>query len=189
MEKGGNCEIYEPPTDFDFDYKSCGGYLPVSHHHGFCAEDDMGCENCEICPVHPFNVHYGDPRFEQLVAPKEEWDKGLIILKGGGMMTERKHSPIPFHKEFDEQYEVMFIYAEDGTCIGETTTTPDYRLNDINAEFVLTACNSHYELLEALEEVEHQLYNYIAEHYGSYTAESDVFIRQARAVITKAKGE
>jgi hypothetical protein len=56
-----------------------------------------------------------------------------------------------------------------------------------DAEYILKSIAD--ELLEALEEVEHQLYNYIAEHYGSYTAESDVFIRQARAAIIKAKLE
>lgn len=72
-------------------------------------------------------------------------------------MTQ-KHTPLPWHRNVNHKYP---IYAEttpgkkDWKYIaniipGERASTTDEE-KDANLEFIVHACNSHYELLEALK--------------------------------------
>jgi len=45
-------EYVNRKPDMTFDYKNCGGYMPVEHHYGLCAEGSSIGDKCYTCPVH-----------------------------------------------------------------------------------------------------------------------------------------
>lgn len=71
-------------------------------------------------------------------------------------MTKVKHSPLPWsavYSDHTEQYENedWIIYSGvENLCSGNYYSTPGIKKEE-DAAFIIRACNSHYELLAALE--------------------------------------
>lgn len=93
-------------------------------------------------------------------------------------MTEIKHTPLPWHyiEEWRGIYDSPDIRGAQ-VRIAEIANTPDYKAN---AEFIVRACNSHYELVEALESAN---FTYLGDQYVA-VINPDV-VKQA---LNKAKG-
>lgn len=87
------------------------------------------------------------------------------------MTKEIKHTPLPWKMDGDGFDSVAARdFGTDGYCIFSVDDDGCYKdgicdlLNIVddaesqaNAEFIIRACNSHYELLEALKQVNHTL--------------------------------
>lgn len=107
-------------------------------------------------------------------------------------MSDIKHSPLPWVFETQlENWELdcgevgasvfQIIVSKDGgdVFVGYTDET--------NAKFIVRACNSHYELIGALENCRYhlkELYNNVHDGDPEYT-----LIQEANSVLSKAKGE
>lgn len=104
-------------------------------------------------------------------------------------MKKIKHTPEPWY--FGEQNDCLFIINKPPPpCTGRNTCAdiPDVKViarvgettqDEANAQFIVKACNSHYELLEALEFVFNTPGNSISKEGYS----------KGYAAIAKAKGE
>lgn len=118
----------------------------------------------------------------------------------GSVPTDAGHSPLPWtiHAEridsraaaleeltyqLDHTKELashLYLLNADGLCPALTGCGP---ASKANAEFIVRACNSHYELLEALEE-------FSREYDGMEDGTGDTCptLIKARAAIAKARG-
>jgi hypothetical protein len=74
-------------------------------------------------------------------------------------MIERKHTPGPWESFLDEDWgrvvKCQRTPGSDIMCVIDTREVADdksFEERDANAEFIVRACNAHYDLLEALEE-------------------------------------
>jgi hypothetical protein len=88
------------------------------------------------------------------------------------------HTPLPWSTHQSH------VYAPDGAILAQVhnpgSKCTDYPLV-ANAEFIVRACNSHYELIEALEPL-----------VGAATARAlagEAYIDDARAALAKARGD
>lgn len=91
-------------------------------------------------------------------------------------MSDIKHSPLPW------QVREKQILALNGDDLFHIETADIFKQED--ADFIVRACNSHYELIEALEMI-------IARSKDNKPGTSKVLDMQAIAMfaLTKAKGE
>lgn len=90
-----------------------------------------------------------------------------------------KHTPVPWCVVPG----TSAIHTEDGLYLGGANLRQGE--NEANAAFIVRACNSHYELLEALEALSEMLYaapNWMLQRYR-------LPISKARAAIAKARGD
>ncbi len=104
---------------------------------------------------------------------------------------EQKHTQLPWTSFFDED-------SEDGTLTIESDTSTTFesvaevKYQDIageaeaNAEFIVRACNSHYELLESLKLVLTVVKKCHDCWHLSSTDEEESFVNKA---IAKAEGK
>ena len=102
-------------------------------------------------------------------------------------MTEHKHSPLPWKLHSKAHAHIETSYGRSTAACGGVT---DGQLEDggqsenkANAKFILRACNSHYELVEALEQI---LAMAIADEKPQYRWHTEDI---ARAALAKTKGE
>lgn len=100
------------------------------------------------------------------------------------MSDEHKHSDLPWtcrtRREMD---------AEDRYIIRDKRNQFVTDLSCENrAALIVTACNSHYELVDALKECLEQNEGCFANHYGFYGEEpvTPEYITKARAALAKA---
>lgn len=112
------------------------------------------------------------------------------------MNTEKKvlHSQLPFEQDGDNGR--LFIYDKTGNLVATITNRVKIAGIDdavtgsishetvANSGFIVRACNSHYEVLEALENL---LYWYNEVSAGNVTKNYEAE-EQAQSAITKAKG-
>jgi len=74
-------------------------------------------------------------------------------------MTEYKHTELPFSvgetrgDYIDINHHVSYAGAISGVIVKVTARQSWKQEAEANAEFIVKACNSHYELLEALQAV------------------------------------
>lgn len=89
------------------------------------------------------------------------------------------HTPLPWHVGMKPG---PIIYDSKGGQIADMRECmlPELE-HGLNATFIVKACNSHYELLEALKELE----ELVTAHIGE---EADIWCRSSRAAIAKAEG-
>ena len=121
-------------------------------------------------------------------------------------MTENKHTPGPWMCEEEGELEGVSYairtdkpYPFNTEWIADTFLLGrDSSIGKHNAEFIVRACNSHYEMLEALEailkeyETDFESMNDMAEsEYSSkrFEFESVESVVKARQAIAKAKGD
>lgn len=105
-------------------------------------------------------------------------------------MTEVKHTPRPWKLGKNDGNIVQHIYDADGTWIAYTRS-PDAmpcEVTTANADFIVRACNSHYELVEALALAADRLELSAKRLGGSYEKETEMYVLEARASVAKAKG-
>lgn len=95
-------------------------------------------------------------------------------------MTEQKHTPLPWVvNEMDD----TFIETTSGKGICEIPSNGcyDYSELDHNAKFIVRACNSHYDLVEALE--------MIVDYLDSDLTTAECYIlEKTKQALAKAKG-
>jgi hypothetical protein len=108
-------------------------------------------------------------------------------------MTNTKHTPLPWkiHSVTDKHH-IQIRAKKAGTefecspaVLGGWDTSAEE--NEANAQFITRACNSHYELLEALRLLLEDSYNAIDNNNPMQIREATLI--QSRAAIAKAKGE
>lgn len=116
-------------------------------------------------------------------------------------MEDKKHTPLPYSVPSDDYSQGVYIggdvLAEGANDFGNThalmATTSTTGCSNLqrrcNAEFIVRACNSHYELLEALREI----YNNASDCPASEGLKNDSWIAAkakeiAIAAIAKAEG-
>lgn len=97
-------------------------------------------------------------------------------------MTEHKHSPLPWvfkdRRTEGKRVQVSTAYNHVGAP-PQVCAMWNSRMAAENAAFIVRACNSHYELIEALEHL-----------VGLEVWNADaIILRPAKAAIAKAKGE
>lgn len=100
------------------------------------------------------------------------------------MSEDKKHTPLPYacgiKKDFGcyesgNYTEELMVYRPNGQ-FSEVICKGFYG-NPDDAEFIVTACNSHYELLE------------IAKHVHKYFDADEEFYQNLEAAIAKAEGK
>lgn len=93
-----------------------------------------------------------------------------------------KHTPLPWHYEADRIWQIGDEYTTPVVYID--THKPEQ--NKANGQFIVRACNSHYELLaaakKALEFMENIQFN------DTLTEHEQAVFDAAQAAIKKAKG-
>lgn len=99
--------------------------------------------------------------------------------------TIMRHTKLPWKVEkISPKSEYTNIIDEDG----EEICSMDYRdytnIDQGNAEFIVKACNSHYELLEVAKEL---LFN--SDNDGYWATNIELLRNKAREAIQKTKGE
>lgn len=99
-------------------------------------------------------------------------------------MTEMKHTPLPFTSAYEGSGDyVIYADGKEIACVMQPNGGSGFLgggpadENDANARFIVTACNSHYDLLKALKACEP-----FADNNGL------VFGVDIRAAIAKAEG-
>ncbi len=108
-------------------------------------------------------------------------------------MTEVKHTPLPWLVDRNASY--CAIRAKSGLSVGDTCasdpSTKDFPLGTANAAFIVRACNSHYELVEALSLWKEFWDDMPKGQLGKLTFDvgllNDAFIAMSKA-LAKAKG-
>lgn len=98
-----------------------------------------------------------------------------------------KHTALPWKYEgpcyTDNGGKYLSIITED--CANEVLD--EYGVNEADAEFIVKACNSHYELLEALTEIHEAAKKLDANWHASPTIDLMNLGLAAKAAIEKAK--
>jgi len=98
-------------------------------------------------------------------------------------MTKTKHTPLPWKVYYAKNNGQLILGTgeESGQAIQSHNGAfwRDEAEAKANAEFVVKACNSHYELLEALESVKEYVHNFGESH----------LIEIVDKAIAKARGE
>ena len=93
-----------------------------------------------------------------------------------------KHTPTPWHYDIDDEFAGLCIHSEYG-CIAQLCQTPDVDAESIaTAAFIVRACNTHAQLVAALE--------YIVKFSGPLAGrgtEYEMALEQARAALSAAK--
>lgn len=104
------------------------------------------------------------------------------------MTRQSKHTPLPWKVYYAKNNgQVILGTGEENGCAIQNHSGAFWRDDDeakANAEFVVRACNSHYELLEALE----CLLDKADKEWGKSLVWR-VTRDEARLAIAKAKGE
>jgi len=76
------------------------------------------------------------------------------IYSGAGSVSERKHTPLPWkvaEEPLDDHRLTIFSYSDSEIAPAVAGgDNPEER--DATAAFIVLACNSHYKLVEALQE-------------------------------------
>lgn len=98
-------------------------------------------------------------------------------------MTEHKHSPLPWAHDGENVNDYGGRYEQISDAGGCEVSGEYGGPCEVDAAFIVHACNSHYELLEALEEA--MGWNWLDE---SDTVPKEVK-DQCAAALKKAKGE
>ncbi len=114
---------------------------------------------------------------------------------------EQKHSPLPFCIEPiypNQDFGGFYIMSGgiNGTAIAEVDSESlgDLPIDQANASFIVTACNSHYELLEALTEFAMISEIGLGYHCGMIDGRNQnsttlqAIINKAKSAIQKATG-
>jgi hypothetical protein len=112
-------------------------------------------------------------------------------------MENNRHTPIPWYIEGESgnPHEAYIIVGDkQGSTIAWTSNSFDDSSNEeyiseedtANAQFIIRACNSHDELLEALESV---LSFDVDEAISAWEDPSQQALAMAHKAIAKAKGE
>lgn len=99
-----------------------------------------------------------------------------------------QHSPLPWRVEDDNS--IYCTRPDEGpwySHVAEVESVSGDMPDCINAQFIVTACNAHYDLVAALEACVEEL-EILADMYpkGRHRADS---LTAARAALAKAKGE
>ncbi len=119
---------------------------------------------------------------------------------------EVKHTPLPWFKSMRPEVDVDEViqtgkhsvsmtggytgndeYDRDGGIYAVIDGEPETIVQpwkEADADFIFTACNSHYKLLEALEEVEKA-----SAATGYYIGQNGQLIKKVRAAIAAARGQ
>lgn len=105
--------------------------------------------------------------------------------------TQPKHTPLPWHqshRQIDSGGYSTQIYTEDGETIATMHWYPKDMGNGVtatcradNAEFIVRACNAHYELLEALKLAHAAL--------SGSNMNMNVVEKKVKSAIAKAEGQ
>ena len=124
-------------------------------------------------------------------------------------MTENKHTPGPWSWNTDYNEDNVFsvwVEAPDVThkttniCVADCSWVELLEEAEANAEFIVRACNTHDELLAALEDVTYDLEAYVNAQYlengkvyhpamqSRYDRDIEPVLN-AKVVIAKARGE
>ncbi len=105
------------------------------------------------------------------------------------------HSPLPWRIHNEDG--TLFIAPSDkDAVIAEIYGLADNPVPAANAEFIKTACNNHYQLLEALKAIKKELMDpannlAMSKRRGDYSLSSTLIfcIEQAGKAIAEASGE
>jgi len=100
---------------------------------------------------------------------------------------EPKHTPLPWFNE--TECLIPRIYGP-GHCPVASSNIPIKEIDEANAEFIVRACNAHYELVEALEQAMGWAAGYPLKGPGNSADRivAEQVYRQAEAALKKAKG-
>lgn len=107
--------------------------------------------------------------------------------------TKTKHGPLPWRLETSwDGFTIVDKIGEIDGIIGQAGNYDVPCIQKDNAEFIVKACNSHYDLLEVCKLVkdwfepmfEHAVRSTFLEH-----SEEFEILEKARAAITKAEGK
>ncbi|MGZ8432797.1 MAG: hypothetical protein ACXWYM_00435 [Candidatus Binatia bacterium] len=99
-------------------------------------------------------------------------------------MTKAQHTELPWKTNAMEVFtdagkSSKRIAFATGKAQGDDNSLEELKAN---AEFIVRACNSHYELLEALQET--------WAHFGDAMSDEEIALKEkSLAAIAKAKGE
>jgi len=107
------------------------------------------------------------------------------------MTQQPKHTPAPYAVgDKSKNQDAAMVYSDtndgaiyDGVRVADCNTSMflSKEQSEISAEFIVRACNSHYELLEALRLADAAL--------SGSNMNMNVVQKKVRAAITKAMGE
>ena len=100
-------------------------------------------------------------------------------------MKETKHTALPWEK--------LKVPSGYGLYSRDTKDIVSHAVQSCDADFILQACNNHYELLDALRDVKLSLkivLDYTKETLkGCDAIDSEIAIMRANRVIAKIEGE
>lgn len=122
------------------------------------------------------------------------------------MTQEIKHTPLPWQLDQYDDENIIYVEGDEGdsfpSCYQEIAKNDDWEdgENRANAEFIVRACNNHYDLIEALEEA---LMNRLAKEIPLSLAMAIVkkdfplpeniavsdWVKRSLELLKKAKGE
>lgn len=102
-----------------------------------------------------------------------------------------KHTPLPWKVYYAKNNgQIILGTGEENGCAIQNHSGAFWRDDEeakANAEFVVRACNSHYELLEALEQVIDHCVRYF--NLGDVGGDEAEILDNAKAAIAKARGQ
>ena len=98
-------------------------------------------------------------------------------------INKGKHTPLPWHTDDTglEPTSWINIYPKNEECLPLCSVRHYSKELKANAKFIVKACNSHYELLEALKHASHAIKN--AKNYNML-----VLAKYLDGAIKKAEG-
>lgn len=115
-------------------------------------------------------------------------------------MSEAKHSPLPWHvmvgtfgKIKDQRSATIYATGEELTyvarCDGSQLSFTGKIDSIADAEFIVRACNSHYDLLEACREMQRTLTSNTRQLSGVTRFELSPWLPMLATAIAKAEGK
>jgi len=97
---------------------------------------------------------------------------------------EKKHAPLPYRYS-DSLEEFGIVWAGNQALFDASSNNLDSDTQRANAEFIVRACNSHYELLELVKDYKSLLFS---DYVGSRDY-SGGQLGKCEAAISKAEGK
>jgi hypothetical protein len=83
---------------------------------------------------------------------KEDGSPAVAASAGKGSVTTRQHAPLPFSANFDDAVKIKDAHGNSVLMMMQIHLNGWRDPNEVNntAKLIVTACNSHHKLVEAL---------------------------------------
>lgn len=106
-------------------------------------------------------------------------------------MTDLKHSELPWRVQSSEAIRIKDNRNDQLAILTHISLTGRRDGDEVmaNAEFIVRACNSHYELVHIAEQYHGYLVTLMATNSELFTQGGKEYMAHAWAILNKAKGE